>query len=86
MGGGGGAISVIRSKLAAKWPREALGYPQKNLTSNIPTPKYGGSFILASVTNKSRQVDLRILISLCFIFKYCVKLKGMMNVDCAHKL
>ena len=34
---------------------------QRSLYSNILTPKCGGSFILASLTNRSHQVDLKSL-------------------------
>ena len=48
-------------------PLGASYYLQQNFTAKILIPKYGGSLILASLTNIIHQVDLRIHIGLCFI-------------------
>ena len=44
----------------------ALAGPQKSFSENILTPKYRGIFILASLINRSHQVNSRILLVPCF--------------------
>ena len=41
---------------------------QKSFSSKILNPNDGGSFILESLTNRSRQVNSRSLIGTCFVF------------------
>ena len=46
------------------WSDQPAGipvYPQRSFSENILTPKDGSSFILQSLTNRSNQVNLRIL-------------------------
>ena len=48
-------------------PVGASAYPYKNLSTNLLTPKDGGSFILESLTNRSQKVNLISLCGPCFI-------------------
>ena len=56
-------------------PRGASSYPQKNLSKNLLTLKDVSSSTLASLTNRSHQLDLRRLRSPCFVFKHLYKME-----------
>ena len=45
----------------------ASGWPQQSLSTKISTPKGGGSFSMASLTNRSHQVNSRSLCAPCFV-------------------
>ena len=47
-------------------PVESSAYPQKRFYENTLTPKDNSSFILASLTNRSHQVNSRSLLGPCF--------------------
>ena len=60
---GSGAVIVVWSFLLVG----ALVSPHKKLPAKILTPKGAGIFVLASLTDRIHQVDLRSLHGPCFV-------------------
>ena len=56
-------------------PVGASDYPQLIFYEKLLILKDGGSFTLASPTNRSHRVDLRSLRRPCFVFKILCKIK-----------
>ena len=56
-------------------PVGASYYSQWSFSANLLTPKDGGSSTLEILTNRSHQVDSRILCSPCFVLKILCKMK-----------
>ena len=66
---------VTRYKLAVGQPIGSLTHLHQNTTERLLIPKYGGSLILESITNRICQVDFRSLRGLGFVFKRLCKMK-----------
>ena len=60
--------------------------PQLSFSEKLVTPKGVGGFILASLTNRSHQVNSRILLGPCFKFVvYVETLWPMLNMNLSYK-
>ena len=67
-------------------PERILACPQQSFYANILTPKDGGRFVLASLTDRSHQVNSRNLLGPCFTVVVYVEIwRPMLNVQLSYK-
>ena len=70
-----GGARGVRSYLAVLSTSRRISVPAAKLLCKYINPKGRRYLILASLTNRSHQVDLRILRGPCLIFKILCKMK-----------